>query len=207
MFVHLWALHTVKSNNPAGVEPKAKQDTIPFHPYYTAKDFFGFGVFFLFYLAVVFFAPDFFGEPDNYIPADPFVTPPHIVPEWYFLPFYAILRAIPDKLLGVIAMFGSILVLFVLPWLDRSPVKSGRYRPIFKQLFWLLLADTIVLGWVGANTVDAMFYTVPFLTIGRIATAYYFGHFFILLPLIARMEMRNPPRLPESIAAASGAKE
>ena len=204
VFVHLWALHTVKSNNPTGVEPKTKQETIPFHPYYTAKDFYGFGAFFLVYLGFVFFAPNFFAEPDNYIPADSLVTPPHIVPEWYFLPFYAILRSVPDKLLGVIVTVASILVLFVLPWLDRSPVKSGRYRPIFKQLFWLLVVDCIVLGWVGANTPDAMFYTVPFLTIGRIATAYYFGHFLILLPLIARMEMKRPPRVPDSITAAGG---
>ena len=207
VFVHLWALHTVKSNNPAGVEPKTKQETIPFHPYYTVKDLFGFGAFFLVYLAFVFFAPDFFGEPDNYIPANSLVTPPHIVPEWYFLPFYAILRSIPDKLAGVIAMFGSLFILFFLPWLDRSPVKSGRYRPIFKQLFWLLVADCVVLGWVGANSPDAMFYNVPFLTIGRIATAYYFGHFLILLPLISRMEINRPPRVPDSITAASGGEK
>jgi len=200
VFVHLWALHTVKSNNPLGVEPKTKNDTIPFHPYYTAKDFYGFGVFFIVYLGFVFFAPNFFGEPDNYIPADPLVTPPHIVPEWYFLPYYAILRSIPDKLLGVIAMFGSILILFVLPWLDRSPIKSGKFRPIFKQMFWLFVVDCIVLGWVGKNTPDAMFYNVPLLMIGRVATAYYFGHFLVLLPLIAAIEKTGP--LPESISAA-----
>jgi quinol-cytochrome oxidoreductase complex cytochrome b subunit len=200
VFVHLWALHTVKSNNPLGVEPKTKNDTIPFHPYYTAKDFFGFGVFFVVYLGFVFFAPNFFGEPDNYIPANPLLTPPHIVPEWYFLPYYAILRSVPDKLLGVIAMFGSILILFVLPWLDRSPVKSGKFRPVFKQMFWLFVVDCIVLGWVGKNSPDAMFYNVPFLMIGRVATAYYFGHFLVLLPLIAAIEKPGP--LPESISAA-----
>ncbi len=209
VFVHLWALHTVKSNNPLGVEPKVKQDTIPFHPYYTAKDFFGFGMFFLVFLAVVFFAPNFFSEPDNYIPANPLVTPPHIVPEWYFLPYYAILRSIPDKLLGVIAMFGSILILFVLPWLDRSKIKSGRFRPIFKQLFWLFVVDCIVLGWVGANSPQAILKItntvgIPFLLVGRVATAYYFGHFLILLPLIAAIEKPKP--LPESISAASGGK-
>ena len=207
VFVHLWALHTVKSNNPTGIEPKTKQETIPFHPYYTAKDFFGFGAFLLFFAFFVFYAPNFFGEPDNYIEANPLLTPAHIVPEWYFLPFYAILRSIPDKLLGVIAMFGSIFVLFFLPWLDKSPVKSGRYRPIFKQLFWLLVADCVVLGWVGANSPDAMFYNVPFLTIGRIATAYYFGHFLILLPLISRMEMKRPPNVPDSITAATSGKK
>jgi quinol-cytochrome oxidoreductase complex cytochrome b subunit len=198
VFVHLWALHTVKSNNPLGIEPKGKQDTIPFHPYYTVKDMFGFGVFFLAYLAVVFFAPDLFTEPDNYIPANPLVTPSHIVPEWYFLPYYAVLRSIPDKLLGVIAMFGSLFILFILPWLDRSKIRSGRFRPIFKQLFWLFVVDCIVLGWVGANRPDEMFYSVTFLTIGRVATAYYFGHFLVLLPLVSRMEKPRP--VPDSIA-------
>ncbi len=198
VFVHLWALHTVKSNNPLGIEPKGKQDTIPFHPYYTVKDMFGFGVFFLAYLAVVFFAPDLFTEPDNYIPANPLVTPSHIVPEWYFLPYYAVLRSIPDKLLGVIAMFGSLFILFFLPWLDRSKIRSGRFRPIFKQLFWLFVVDCIVLGWVGANRPDEMFYSVTFLTIGRVATLYYFGHFLVLLPLVSRMEKPRP--VPDSIA-------
>ena len=195
VFVHLWALHAVKSNNPLGIEAKTKQDTIPFHPYYTAKDFFGFGVFFLLYFAFVFFAPDFFGEPDNYIPANSLVTPPHIVPEWYFLPFYAILRSIPNKLLGVIAMFGSILILFVLPWLDRGKVRSSRFRPVFKQLFWLFLVDCIVLGWVGHNPPEG-----HFLIIGWIATAYYFAHFFVLVPLVSWLE--KPWPLPDSISAA-----
>ncbi len=206
VWVHLWSLHKVKSGNPLGLDIKGPQDTIPFHPYYTVKDNFGFGMFFILYAAFVFFAPNLLGEPDNYIPANPLVTPPHIVPEWYFLPYYAILRAVPDigafgfvlvsaKLAGVIAMFASILVLFALPWLDRSPVRSGRFRPIFKQLFWLLVADCIVLGWVGANTPAGLF-----LTIGRIATAYYFLHFLVLLPLVSWLEKPKP--LPESIAAA-----
>ena len=129
------------------------------------------------------------------------MTPPHIEPEWYFLPYYAILRSIPDKLLGVLAMFSSILVLFVLPWLDRSPIRSGKYRPIFKQVFWLLVVDCVVLGWVGAHRPDKMFHTVSFLTIGRVATAYYFGHFLVLLPVIASIEKPKP--LPESISAAA----
>jgi ubiquinol-cytochrome c reductase cytochrome b subunit len=206
VWVHLWSLHKVKSGNPLGIDIKGPQDTIPFHPYYTVKDYFGFGMFFILYAAFVFFAPNLLGEPDNYIPANPLVTPPHIVPEWYFLPYYAILRAVPDigafgfvlvsaKLAGVIAMFASILVLFALPWLDRSPVRSGRFRPIFKQLFWLLVADCIVLGWVGANPPAGLF-----LTIGRIATAYYFLHFLVLLPLVSWLEKPKP--LPESIAAA-----
>jgi quinol-cytochrome oxidoreductase complex cytochrome b subunit len=195
VFVHLWALHAVKSGNPLGIEAKTKQDTIPFHPYYTVKDLFGFGMFALVYLGFVFFAPDFFGEPDNYIPANSLVTPPHIVPEWYFLPFYAILRAIPSKLLGVIAMFGSILILFALPWLDRGKVRSSRFRPFFKQLFWLFLVDCVVLGWVGANPPEA-----HYLIIGRIATAYYFAHFFVLVPLVSWLE--KPWPLPDSISAA-----
>ncbi|MGB1548496.1 MAG: cytochrome b [Alphaproteobacteria bacterium] len=193
--VHIWALHTVKSNNPLGIDMKGPQDSIPFHPYYTAKDYFGLGVFFIVYLGFVFFAPNFFGEPDNYIPANPMATPPHIVPEWYFLPFYAILRAIPDKLGGVVAMFGSILILFVLPWLDRSKVRSARFRPIYKQFFWIFLIDCFVLGWVGANPPEGMF-----ITIGRVATAYYFAHFLVILPLLGLVEKTKP--LPESIAAA-----
>ncbi len=129
--LHIWALHMHGSNNPIGIDAKGPQDKIPFHPYYTAKDAFGLAAFFIVFAGVVFFAPNFFGEPDNYIPANPLVTPAHIVPEWYFLPYYAILRAIPDKLLGVLAMFGSILILFILPWLDTSRVRSGRFRPTF----------------------------------------------------------------------------
>ncbi|MFZ0693727.1 MAG: cytochrome b N-terminal domain-containing protein, partial [Alphaproteobacteria bacterium] len=220
VFVHLWALHTVKSNNPLGIEPKKQQDTIPFHPYYTVKDLFGFGMFFLIYLAVVFFAPNWLGETDNYIPANSLVTPAHIVPEWYFLPYYAILRSvtinisipftgiviIPAKLGGVIAMFGSILILFVLPWLDSSPIKSGRFRPIFKQLFVLFIVDCAVLTWVGANRPDEMLMmgpdmAIPYLMIGQVATLYYFGHFLVLLPLLARFEKPRP--LPDSISAAS----
>ncbi len=194
VFVHLWALHTVKSNNPLGIDVKSPQDTIPFHPYYTIKDLFGIGVFLMFYLSFVFFAPNFFGEPDNYIPANPMVTPPHIVPEWYYLPFYAILRSIPDKLGGVVAMFSAILVLLFLPWLDSSKVRSGKFRPIFKQLFWLFLADCFVLGWVGAQVPS------PNVTlIGRFATVYYFAHFLVILPLLGKFEKARP--LPASISA------
>jgi len=195
VLMHIWALHTVKSNNPLGIDMKGPQDSIPFHPYYTVKDNFGLGVFFFVYLTIVFFFPNFFGEPDNYIPANPMATPPHIVPEWYFLPFYAILRAVPDKLGGVIAMFASILILFVLPWLDRARVRSARFRPIYKQFFWLFLVDCFVLGWVGANPPEGMF-----VTIGQVATIYYFAHFLVLLPLLGMFEKTRP--LPESIAAS-----
>ena len=189
--VHLWALHVHKSNNPLGIDMKGPQDELPFHPYYTIKDMFGLGVFLLVFAYLVFFAPNILGEADNYIPANPLVTPPHIVPEWYFLPFYAILRAIPDKLLGVIAMFGSILILFALPWLDTSKVRSSRFRPVFKWLFWLFLADCLVLGWVGKNPPEGMF-----IVIGRGASIYYFLHILVFMPL-GKFEPKLP--LPESI--------
>lgn len=191
--VHLWALHVHKSNNPLGIDIKGPQDTIPFHPYYTVKDLAGMGIFLLVFAYFVFFNPDLLGHPDNYTPANPLLTPPHIVPEWYFLPFYAILRAIPDKLLGVIAMFGSIGILFLLPWLDMSRVRSATFRPIYKQVFWLIVIDSFILGWVGANPPEG-----KFIIIGRAATAYYFAHFLIILPLIGLFE--RPRKLPESIA-------
>ncbi len=191
--LHLWALHRFGSNNPLGIDAKGPQDKIPFHPYYTIKDMFGLGVFLIFFAGFVFFAPNALGEAINYIEADPLSTPAHIVPEWYFLPYYAILRSIPHKLLGVIAMFASILVLFILPWLDRSPVRSAKFRPLYKQVFWVLVADCIVLGWVGANPPEGW----P-LIIGRIATAYYFIHFLVLMPLLGTIERPRP--LPTSIS-------
>ena len=194
VILHIWALHRFGSNNPLGIEANGPQDKIPFHPYYTAKDAFGFGVFLLLFAAIVFFAPNSLGEPDNYIPANPLSTPAHIVPEWYFLPYYAILRAIPDKLLGVIAMFGSILILFVLPWIDRSPVRSAKFRPIYKQFFWIFLADCILLGYIGSKPPAGMF-----LIIGRIATAYYFLHFVIVFVL---SYVERPRPLPNSIGEA-----
>lgn len=192
--LHLVALHRFGSNNPIGIDIKKPEDKIPFHPYYTIKDLLGLGVFLIIYCSVIFFAPNLFGEPDNYIPADPLVTPPHIVPEWYFLPFYAILRSIPDKLGGVIAMFGAVLMLAVLPWLDRHPIRSGRYRPIFKLIFWIFLVNCFVLGWIGAKPPEGIY-----LIIGRLATLYYYLHFLILLPLLSRFEPKR--QLPESLAA------
>ncbi|MEZ5866226.1 MAG: cytochrome b N-terminal domain-containing protein [Geminicoccaceae bacterium] len=199
VFLHILALHQFGSNNPVGIDI-TKKDKIPFHPYYTIKDAFGLCVFFMVYAAFVFFAPNVLGHADNYIPANPLVTPPHIVPEWYFLPFYAILRAItfdifwiiPAKLGGVIAMFGSIAVLFVLPWLDTSRVRSARFRPIYKWLFWVFLADCVVLGYVGANPPEGW---LP--TIGLLATIYYFAHFLIIMPLLGKLE--RPLPLPDSI--------
>jgi ubiquinol-cytochrome c reductase cytochrome b subunit len=140
VFLHVAALHVTGSNNPLGIDPKGPQDTVPFHPYYTVKDSVGLVVYLIVFAILVFFFPNYLGHPDNYIPANPLVTPPHIVPEWYFLPFYAILRAVPDKLGGVLMMFGSILVWFVVPWLDTSPVRSMRFRPIAK---WFLFLWTI----------------------------------------------------------------
>src|SRR5918911_1753480 len=145
--LHLIALHQHGSNNPLGIDRKGPQDSIPFHPYYTVKDLFGMFVFLIVYSVFVFWYPNALGHPDNYIPANPLVTPPHIVPEWYFLPFYAILRSIPNKLLGVIAMFGSILILFLLPWLDTSRVRSCKFRSIMKWLYYVLIVDCVILGW------------------------------------------------------------
>ena len=192
VILHIVALHTHGSNNPLGIDRKGPQDPIPFHPYYTIKDLFGLGVALTVFFAVVFFMPDYLGHPDNYVPADPLKTPAHIVPEWYFLPFYAILRAIPDKLGGVIAMFSAIFVLFLLPWLDTSKVRSATFRPIYKKLFWLFLLNSLVLGWVGSKPAEGIY-----IIISRLATFYYFLHFLILLPLLGRFERNRP--LPESI--------
>ncbi|MGE3474544.1 MAG: cytochrome bc complex cytochrome b subunit [Rhodospirillaceae bacterium] len=192
VFIHIWALHVPGSNNPLGIDA-APADKIPFFPYYVAKDVFGLGVFLMVYFAVVFWAPNMMGDPLNYVPANPMVTPPHIVPEWYYLPFYAILRAIPDKLLGVVAMFGSILILFVLPWLDRHPVRSASFRPIFRILFWIFLANGLMLGWCGAQLAEGL----P-LILSRIGTFWYFFHFIVLLPLLSWIETPKP--LPASIS-------
>ncbi len=193
--LHVVALHVHGSNNPLGIDPKGPQDTVPFHPYYTMKDGFGVLVFLIVYACFVFFLPDYLGHADNYIPADPLVTPPHIVPEWYFLPFYAILRAIPDKLGGVIAMFGAIAVLFILPWLDTSRVRSCTFRPIYKWFMGLLVIDVIVLGICGAKPPEGIW--VP---LSQVATAYYFLHFLVLLPILGKIE--RPLPLPPSIADA-----
>jgi ubiquinol-cytochrome c reductase cytochrome b subunit len=195
VFLHVVALHITGSNNPLGIEPKGPQDTLPFHPYYTAKDSFGLVIYFIVFAGFVFFAPNYLGHPDNYIPADPLVTPAHIVPEWYFLPFYAILRAVPDKLGGVLLMFGSIAILFVLPWLDSSPVRSMRFRPMARIAFLLWTVCFFVLMYCGAKPPEE-----PYVTISRIATAYYFAYFLVILPLLARLE--RPLPLPESIARA-----
>ena len=199
--LHIWALHIPGSNNPTGVEVKGPQDTVPFHPYYTAKDGAGLGVFLLVFAALIFFAPNLLGHPDNYIPANPLSTPAHIVPEWYFLPFYAILKAFtvdfifPAKLWGVLAMFGSILLLFFLPWLDKSPVKSANYRPTYRIFLIVLLVDVLVLGYLGGAEATPM--TV---LLSQIAAGYYFAHFLVVLPIVSAMERPRP--LPNSITEA-----
>ncbi len=193
VILHLVALHRFGSNNPLGIDTRGPQDTVPFHPYYTIKDFFGLSVFLTFFASAVFFFPNFLGHPDNYIPANPLQTPAHIVPEWYFLPFYAILRAVPDKLGGVLAMFGAIAILFILPWLDRSPVRSARFRPIFKIFFWVLVIDCLALGYVGAKPAEGIY-----LVIGRVATVWYFAHFLLILPVLSVIETPRP--LPQSIS-------
>ena len=196
VILHLAALHQHGSNNPLGIDIKKKGDMIPFHPYYTIKDLFGLGVFLTIFVAVIAYAPNYMGHPDNYIPANPLVTPSHIVPEWYFLPFYAILRAVPDKLLGVLAMFAAIAVLFVLPWLDRSPIRSAKFRPVYFIFFWVFLANCVLLGYCGAMPADE-----PWVTISRLATAYYFLHFIVILPVLSLYE--RPVDLPLSISGGS----
>ncbi|RYD54183.1 MAG: cytochrome b [Sphingomonadales bacterium] len=206
VILHIWALHIPGSSNPTGVEVKGEQDTVPFHPYYTAKDGFGVGVFFIIFASLIFFAPDYLGHADNYIAANPLSTPAHIVPEWYFWPFYAILRAftadfiIAAKLWGVVAMFGSILILFFLPWLDKSPVRSGNYRPMYRVAFWVLVVDVLVLGYCGGSAA-----TPSIVIASQIASAYYFAHFLIIVPIISRLERPKP--LPNSITEAVLAKK
>jgi len=192
--LHVWALHVSGQNNPTGVEVKdVKRDTVPFTPYATIKDGFAMVVFLAFFSWFIFYVPNYLGHPDNYIDANPLVTPAHIVPEWYFLPFYAILRAIPDKLGGVIAMFGSIAVLAFLPWLDTSRVKSASYRPVYRVFFWVFVACGIGLGYLGAMPAEG-----GYVIASRIFTAYYFAFFLIIMPLLGLFETPKP--LPASIA-------
>ena len=203
VILHVWALHIPGSSNPTGVEVKTESDTVPFHPYYTAKDGWGVAAFLLLYFTAVFFAPNALGHPDNYIPANPMSTPAHIVPEWYYWPFYAILRAftqdfffVPAKLMGVLAMFSAILMWFFLPWLDKSPVRSGTYRPLFKKFFWFgLIPCVLVLGYCGGAPAAE-----PFVMISQIASIYYFMHFLVILPIVSSIERPDP--LPFSITEA-----
>jgi ubiquinol-cytochrome c reductase cytochrome b subunit len=198
VILHIWALHIPGSSNPTGVDVKDEKDTLPFHPFYTAKDGWFAAAILLIYSIFVYFLPNYLGHPDNYIPANPRATPAHLVPEWYFWPFYAILRSftvdvlLPAKLWGVLAMFASILLLFFLPWLDKSPVRSGSYRPIYKRFVWLLIVDVIALGYVGGAPIT------PFnIALGQFAAAYYFVHFLFIVPLVSKYE--TPLPLPNSI--------
>ena len=193
VILHIWALHVPGNNNPTGLDVQSKKDTIPFHPYYTVKDAFALVVFMILFAYFIFFAPNVLGHADNYIPANPLVTPAHIVPEWYLLPFYAILRAIPDKLGGVIMMFSAIFVMFLLPWLDTSKVRSGRYRPLFRQFFILFVINCLFLGYLGAQPAEGIY-----VILARIATAYYFAHFLIILPVLGIVE--KPSDVPDSIS-------
>jgi ubiquinol-cytochrome c reductase cytochrome b subunit len=207
VILHVWALHHVGQNNPTGVEVKnLRKDTMPFTPYATVKDVFALLLFLMFFGWFLFFSPNYLGHPDNYIPADPLKTPAHIVPEWYFLPFYGILRAIPDKLGGVVAMFSSIAILAFLPWLDTSRVRSGAYRPIFKMFFWLFALVCILLGYAGSQPTDKVVLALGDRTIldmvgfAQFLTILYFAHFLVVLPLLGLFE--KPARLPPSIADA-----
>ena len=191
--LHIWALHVVGQNNPAGVEPKSEKDTVAFTPYATLKDGFMIVVFCILFAWLVFYIPGYLGHPDNYIMANQAQTPPEIVPEWYYLPFYAILRAIPNKLLGVMALGAAILILAFLPWLDTSPVRSGRYRPLFKQFFWVFVVVCIGLGYLGSQQ-PAGWYVV----FARLFTAYYFAYFLVILPVLGLVEKTKP--LPNSIS-------
>jgi ubiquinol-cytochrome c reductase cytochrome b subunit len=190
--LHIWALHVVGQNNPTGIEIKTKSDSVPMAPYAVAKDLFALFVFVMLFGWFVFYAPDYLGHADNYIEANPLVTPPHIVPEWYYLPFYAILRAVPSKLGGVVLMFGSILIWLFVPWLDTSRVRSARYRPIFKWLLILWFFSFVALGYLGAKPPEGMY-----VFWARIFTIYYFLFFLVLMPIVGVLETPSP--MPRSI--------
>ncbi len=181
VIVHLSLLHKDGSNNPLGINTNV--DTIPFYPYFYVKDLYAFFIFIFFFAFFVFFYPNLLGHPDNYIPANPLVTPAHIVPEWYFLPFYAILRSIPDKSGGVVAMISAILVLLLLPVINTSKVRSSKFRPIFAFAYWFLVSDFLILGWIGQKPVET-----PFIEIGMAATLFYFVFFLVLVPAIGILE-------------------
>ena len=210
--VHIWAFHTTGNNNPTGVEVRrtskaeAKKDTVPFWPYFVIKDLFALAVILLVFAAIIGFHPNFMGHPDNYIEANALATPAHIVPEWYFLPFYAVLRAITfdllfldAKFLGVLAMFGAIAVMFFAPWLVTSSTRSGKYRPIFKWWFWILVVDFFVLMWAGGQPAEGL---VPLISL--IGTIYWFGYFIVILPVLGWVE--KPLPVPETIEDHFNAK-
>jgi ubiquinol-cytochrome c reductase cytochrome b subunit len=202
VILHIWALHVTGQTNPTGVEVKLKTDTVAFTPYATLKDALGVSIFLLVFAYFVFYLPNFLGHADNYIPANPLKTPAHIVPEWYFLPFYAMLRSITfnigpidSKLGGVLTMFGAIIVLFFLPWLDTSKVRSAVYRPWYKLFFWLFVADAILLGWLGSQPAEGIYTTAA-----QFATLFYFLFFLVAMPVLGIVE--TPRRVPNSITEA-----
>ncbi|MCR9135812.1 MAG: cytochrome b N-terminal domain-containing protein [Alphaproteobacteria bacterium] len=208
VILHVWALHVTGQTNPTGVEVKTKTDTVPFTPYATIKDGFATIIFLAVFAYFVFYMPNYLGHPDNYVEANPLKTPAHIVPEWYYLPFYAILRAITfnigpidSKLGGVLAMFGSILILFLLPWLDTSKVRSAVYRPWYKLFFWLFVANALFLGWLGSKPAEGQY-----VIMAQVGTAYYFGFFIIILPLLGIFEKPRqvPNSITESVLASQG---
>ena len=210
--VHVWAFHTTGNNNPTGVEVRrtskedAEKDTLPFWPYFVIKDLFALAIILALFVAVVGFMPNYLGHPDNYIPANPLATPSHIVPEWYFLPFYAILRAfdqdvwlviavnwitfgiIDAKFFGVVAMFGAIVVMALAPWLDTSTVRSGRYRPMFKWWFWVFAVNFVLLTWVGARPAEGIY---PYISL--LGATYWFAYFLVILPLLGVLEKPDTP--------------
>jgi ubiquinol-cytochrome c reductase cytochrome b/c1 subunit len=190
--LHIWALHVVGQNNPAGIEPRQESDTVAFTPYATIKDGFFLVCFLILFAWFVFYLPNYLGHPDNYIPANPAVTPTHIVPEWYYLPFYAILRAVPNKLGGVALLGASIVILAFLPWLDSSKVRSARYRPRYRFFFWLFVICCVGLGWLGSKPAEGIYVYAA-----RVLTIYYFLHFIVILPLLGSREKTLP--LPNSI--------
>ena len=207
VILHVWALHVTGQTNPTGVEVKQKSDTVQFTPYATMKDALGVTIFLIVYAWFIFYLPNYLGHPDNYIPADPMKTPSHIVPEWYYLPFYAMLRAITfdvgpidSKLGGVLVMFGSIIILFFLPWLDTSKVRSAAYRPWFRLFFWLFVANALFLGWLGSQPAEG-----AFVTFSQLGTLYYFGFFLVIMPVLGLVE--KPLRIPNSITEAVLEKE
>jgi ubiquinol-cytochrome c reductase cytochrome b subunit len=193
VILHIWALHVVGQNNPTGLDIKTTSDSVPMYPYAVAKDTVGLFVFLILFAWFVFFLPDYLGHADNYTEANPLVTPPHIVPEWYFLPFYAILRAIPSKLGGVAAMAAAIVILVFVPWLDTCRVRSAKYRPLYKWFFWLLVVSGIGLGYLGAKPPEG-----AYVFWARVFTIYYFAHFLVVMPVLGLIE--TPSRLPRSIA-------
>ncbi len=191
--LHIWALHVAGQNNPTGLDVKSKADTVPMTPYAVMKDGFALALFVVLFAWFVFFVPDYLGHADNYNEANPLVTPPHIVPEWYFLPFYAILRAIPSKLGGVLFMFAAVAILAFVSWLDTSRVRSTKYRPLYRWFFWLFVFTCIALGYLGSKPAEG-----AYVWWARVFTAYYFIHFLVVMPVVGLIE--TPKKLPRSIA-------